>query len=116
MTPELMQKLREMMVLVLGLSIDETKLPFHDDMIYFYDKLSTYLPFFINLVDNRKIALIYMCFDLGIQEFLKLTNIILSLESQDYKRTAYEILKTKYAENNLVIVNKIASIIETGEL
>lgn len=141
MTPESMQKLKQMLTIDegykqfpytdttghltiaigrnltdRGISAEEAQVLLEDDIDYFYKKLSSNLPFFDELVDNRKIALINMCFNIGFQGFLKFKSMIIALEAKDYERAAHEISSSKYATQNIDRAIRIASIMLTGDL
>ena len=47
-----------------------------DDVIYFSNKLNHYLSFFSELEENRQIALIDMCFNLGVQGLLNFKQML----------------------------------------
>lgn len=63
-----------------------------DDVPYFLTKLSQ-LGFFDKLTENRKLALIALCFVYGFQGILNQTSLMLAIESQDYERAYDELLK-----------------------
>ncbi|MGO0624759.1 glycoside hydrolase family protein, partial [Escherichia coli] len=73
-----------------GITQSEALFLLDDDIVYFNSKLLHFLPFFIHLSENRQIALINMCFNLGVQGFLGFKGMILALESHDYNRAAQE--------------------------
>lgn len=87
-----------------------------DDIVYFNNKLNYYLPFFINLSENRQIALINMCFNLGIQGFLGFKDMISALEAHDYERAAKEMLDSKWAQQVGERAICLANIMRTGEI
>ena len=66
--------------------------------------------------ENRQIALIDMCFNLGIQGFLNFTKMIIALEAGDYGRAADEIINSKAAEQNPNRYQSLANIVRTGEI
>lgn len=63
------------------------------DLDYFSQTLQDQLQFFDKLTENRKLAILSLCFLYGIKGLIGKTNIILSLESQDFERAAEEILR-----------------------
>lgn len=99
-----------------GISITEAAYLLDDDIQYFYGKLSHFLNFFPRLSENRQIALVDMCFNVGVQGFLNFTNMILALESNDYERAAKEMLNSKWAEQVGERATCLANIIRTGEI
>ena len=99
-----------------GISSNEAFYLLDDDIIYFTDKLNHYLNFFYKMDENRQIALIDMCFNLGIQGFLNFTKMIIALEAGDYGRAADEIINSKAAEQNPNRYQSLANIVRTGEI
>lgn len=99
-----------------GISVTEATYLLDDDIIYFYGKLSHYLGFFVRLTENRQIALIDMCFNLGLQGFLNFKKMMLALESGDYERAAGEMLDSEWSHQVGERATTLANIIRTGEL
>jgi lysozyme len=99
-----------------GISLTEASYLLDDDIIYFYSRLSSLLHFFTQLDENRQIALVDMCFNLGVQGFLNFKNMILALESGDYERAAKEMLDSKWAEQVGARADTLSNIVRTGEL
>lgn len=99
-----------------GISPTEAFYLLDDDIIYFYSKLSHFLNFFYKLSENRQIALIDLCFNVGVQGFLNFKNMILALEAFDYERAAKEMLDSKWAEQVGERATCLADIIRTGEI
>lgn len=99
-----------------GISSTEAFYLLDDDIVYFTNKLNHYFPFFVKLCENRQVALINMCFNLGIQGFLGFKGMILALEAQDYERAADEMLNSKWAEQVGERATQLANIIRTNEL
>jgi lysozyme len=99
-----------------GVSTTEAFYLLDEDILYFSMKLNHYLNFFHQLDENRQIALIDMCFNLGVQGFLNFTQMILALEAGDYERAAQEMLDSKWHEQVPERVSSLANIIRTGEI
>lgn len=99
-----------------GISTTEAFYLLDDDIIYFTAKLNHFLSCFSDLSENRQIALIDMCFNLGVQGFLNFKEMISALESHDYIRAHDEMLKSKWAEQVGERATTLANIILTGEL
>ena len=99
-----------------GISTTEAFYLLDDDILYFSSKLNHFLPFFSVLDENRQIALIDMCFNLGVQGFLNFKNMIAALESHDYERAAKEMLDSKWHEQVGDRATTLANIIRTGEI
>lgn len=99
-----------------GITQSEALFLLDDDIVYFNSKLLHFLPFFIHLSENRQIALINMCFNLGVQGFLGFKGMILALESHDYNRAAQEMLDSKWAEQVGERAVQLSNIMRTNEL
>jgi lysozyme len=99
-----------------GISTTEAFYLLDDDILYFTNKLNHYLSFFSDLSENRQIALINMCFNLGVQGFLGFKDMMLALESHDYERAAQEMLNSKWAQQVGERATQLASIMRTNEL
>ncbi len=100
-----------------GISPTEANYLLDDDIVYFSSKLSHFLPFFSILDENRQIALIDMCFNVGLQGFLNFKNMIIALEAKDHERAAHEALNSKWAEQvGEKRATCLANIIRTGEI
>ena len=99
-----------------GISINEAFYLLDDDISYFNNKLNHYLHFFGHITENRQIALIDMCFDLGILGLLNFKKMIAALEIYNYELAAHELLDSELARKHPERAACIANIIKTGEL
>jgi lysozyme len=99
-----------------GISTTEAYFLLNEDIAYFSAKLNVYLKFFKDLDENRQIALIDMCFNLGIQGLLNFKNMMMALESKDYERAAHEMLDSKWAEQVKERATDLAEIVRTGNI
>ena len=99
-----------------GISTTEAFYLLDDDLLYFTGKLNHFLPFFSKLSENRQIALIDMCFNLGVQGILNFTQMISALERGNYEDAAKEMLDSKWATQVGERATCLADIIRTGEL
>lgn len=99
-----------------GISQSEALYLLDEDVAYFTHKLNYYLISFNYLSENRKIALIDMCFNLGIQGLLNFKEMISALDVHDYVRAADEMLNSKWAKQVGERAVKLASIMRTNEL
>ena len=99
-----------------GISQGEAFTLLDDDILYFSSKLSQLCPYFDSLDDNRKIALIDMAFNLGINGFLGFHDMHTTLEKGDYNAAYNAILDSKWKDQvgKRAIVD--AYIIKTGEI
>lgn len=98
-----------------GISQAEAILLLDDDILYFTAKLDNVLPFFNDLDDNRKIVLINMCFNLGVNGFLKFQKMLDYCEQKDFLNASKEILNSEAAHQNPNRYQQLAYIMKTGE-
>jgi len=99
-----------------GISTTEAFYLLDDDILYFSSKLNHFLSCFANLDESRQIALIDMCFNLGIQGFLNFKEMIAALEAGNYEDAAKEMLNSKWAEQVQDRATCLANIIRSGEI
>ncbi len=99
-----------------GISTTEAFYLLDDDIMYFSAKLAHFLQCFNQLDENRQIALIDMCFNVGIQGFLGFKKMVAALESHDYERAANEMMDSKWAEQVGDRATTLANIIRTGQI
>lgn len=79
-----------------GLSDEWINHQFQQDVEYFYDKLFAF-EWFKHLTCDRQIVLIDMSF-MGWKRFLTFNKMLLAISQGDYKKAAYEMLNSKWAE------------------
>lgn len=91
-----------------GISTTEALYLLDDDINYFINKLSHFVPCFAALNEARQIVLCDMCFNLGVQGLLNFTQMMLALEAQNYTLAAQEMLNSKWSH--------LADIMRTGEV
>jgi len=99
-----------------GVSTTEALYLLDDDILYFSNKLSHFLPFFSQLSEPRRIALVDMCFNLGVQGFLNFKELIAALEVEDWPIAYNEMISSKWAEQVGERATTLANIVLTGEL
>ncbi len=99
-----------------GISEIEAFYLLDEDILYFTSKLNHYLNFFSKLSENRQIALIDMCFNLGVQGFLNFKEFILALEAENWERAAEELRNSKWYEQVGERGSQIENIVLTGNL
>lgn len=99
-----------------GVSATEAFYLLGDDVDYFDSKLLQYLRCYSGLSEARQIALVDMCFNLGVQGFLNFKEMIAALEMGDHGRAADEMLNSKWAQQVGDRANVLANIIRTGEI
>lgn len=81
---------------------------FDQDLIYFDEKLNSHLFFWANLDENRKVALFFICFKVGVQSLFNCIELLFALEHFDYDMAYKEIMDIT---NSIQIA---AEIIKTG--
>jgi lysozyme len=99
-----------------GISSAEAFNLLDDDIIYFTNKLNHFLNYFAELAEPRQIALIDMCFNLGVQGLLNFTQMLSALERRDYEEAAREMLDSKWAVQVGERAVCLANIMRNGEL
>lgn len=66
------------------------------------------------LDDNRKYALLDMCFQLGIRGLKNFKKMLMHLENKDWQGAYYECLNSKYAKQTPTRAKRIAIALKTG--
>jgi lysozyme len=99
-----------------GVSTNEALSLLDDDIFYFTTKLAHIVPCFNRLDDNRKIVLVDMCFNLGVNGFLGFKSMLDALERDDYNAAADAIVDSKAAEQCGERYQQLAFIMRSGEL
>jgi len=79
-----------------GVSDEWINTQFQSDVDYFYQQLSTF-PWFEHLTPDRQIVLIDMAF-MGWKKFLTFNKMLNALLTGDFKKAAYEMINSKWAE------------------
>lgn len=70
---------------------------------------------FSKLDDERRYALIDMCFQLGINGLLKFKNMLAAMDKGDFEKASKECLNSDYAKQTPARAQRIARLIKTGE-
>jgi len=99
-----------------GISQSEALMLLDDDILYFSSKLSQLCSYFDALDDNRKIALIDMCFNIGINSFLNFHDMHNALENKDYEKASEAMLASEWANQVGQRAVTDAYIMKTGEI
>lgn len=86
------------------------------DVAYFSLNLIQVFKFYNYLDENRQIALVDMCFNLGLKGLLSFKDMLLALECKDYERAANEMLLSKWASQVGGRSYELSEIIRTGKL
>lgn len=99
-----------------GVSATEALSLLDDDIQYFISKLNHLLNFFSQLCESRQLALVDMCFNLGVQGLLQFNQMMLALESGKYDQAADEMLNSKWAQQVGERATTLATIMRTGSM
>lgn len=99
-----------------GISTEEAYALLDDDINYFANTLTQELPFFSDLSLARQLALIDMCFNLGIKNFLEFTHMIDALKAGYYIVAAEDMLSSEWAKQVGQRAIDLAAIIKTGNI
>lgn len=81
-----------------GISKEEALFLFENDINKVTLELNKCFNFFQRLQATRKVALIDMCFNLGLTKFLGFKKMIAALEKLDYEIAANEMLDSRWAK------------------
>jgi len=99
-----------------GISMDEALVLLDNDIAYFSGRLSHMLPFFDDLSDARKIALVSLCFNLGVQGFMGFKKMSEAVSAGNYALAAHEILASKAAIQLPTRYQRLSTMMRTNEL
>lgn len=80
-----------------GISEQEAETLLWNDVERVIAELNLSLSFFHDLTENRRNALVDMCFNLGLSRFMKFEKMLTALELKDYEKAAEEALDSKWA-------------------
>jgi lysozyme len=82
----------------MGISEGEAQTLLWNDVENVIKELDQNLPFFNDLSENRRYALIDMCFNLGLTRFMGFKKMLTALERKEYDIAADEALDSKWAK------------------
>jgi lysozyme len=99
----------------MGLSEDEVDYLLENDITRVIKELSSEYPWFNDLDDVRKDAMIDISFNLGATRFRGFKNALSAMESADYTLAAKEFLDSKWSRDVKGRSHELASMIETGK-
>lgn len=88
---------------------------FNEDVDYIYSKLTEVYTFFLGLTEERQIALINMCYNLGLKDFQEFHGMLDALNNGDYKLASQEMLNSKWAHEVGERAVRLANIMEGNE-
>jgi lysozyme len=99
----------------LGLSDDEVDYLLENDIARVIKELSSEYPWFNDLDDVRKDAMIDISFNLGATRLRGFKKALAAMEVADYTLAAKEFLDSKWSRDVKGRAHELASMIETGE-
>jgi lysozyme len=99
-----------------GISREEALMLLDNDIIQAETEVQNNISFYLQLNDARKIALIELVFNMGINALLGFKKTLVALEAGDYKLASQELLASLWAKEVGFRSEKIAYLIETGIL
>jgi lysozyme len=100
----------------IGISEDEAIFLLENDIIACEREIWRACPWYASLDNPRKMVIIDMCFNMGIQKLLEFRNMLGALESKDYISAAKEMLNSKWANQVGSRAQRLALTMETGVL
>ncbi len=98
----------------LGISEDEAMYLLDNDIKRVGKELDAKVSFLSKLSENRKVVLMNMTFNLGINRLLKFQNMFSALEDQDYQKAADEMLDSRWASQVGDRANELAEMMLAG--
>jgi lysozyme len=99
----------------MGLSDDEVNYLLENDILRVLKELSSEYPWFNDLDDVRKDAMIDISFNLGATRLRGFRRALAAMEVADYTLAAKEFLDSKWSRDVKGRAHELASMIETGE-
>jgi lysozyme len=99
----------------MGLSDDEVDYLLENDIVRVIKELSSEYPWFKDLDDVRKDAMIDISFNLGATRLRGFKKALAAMEVADYTLAAKEFLDSKWSRDVKGRAHELASMIETGE-
>ena len=99
----------------LGLSDEEVDMLLENDILRGIKELSAEYPWFNDLDDVRKDAMIDISFNLGATRLRGFKKALAAMEVADYTLAAKEFLDSKWSRDVKGRAHELASMIETGE-
>ena len=99
----------------LGLSDDEISYLLANDINRVIDELSASFPWFLELDEVRRDAIIDICFNLGITKLLNFKNALNAMEIEDWKAASMHFYDSRWANQVGDRADELCEMIETGE-
>jgi len=87
---------------------------YNEDVNYHYTNLYESYPWFRDLNNDRQVALVDMCFNLGYRNFQSFKKMIRALENHRYDEASFEMLSSKWAHQVNSRATRLAHVMLTG--
>lgn len=97
-----------------GISDEWINTQYQNDVDYFYSELCQHFKWFPDLNHDRQIALVDMCFNLGLKRFLGFEKMLAALAQGDYEKAAQEMLNSEWAQQVKGRANELAEGMRSG--
>ena len=94
--------------------IQEAEVRLISDIAEAVAELTWAFPWFVGMSDNRKRALINMCFNMGMTKLRGFTKMIRALAREDYETAAAEALDSKWSAQVGARAQRIAELMRNG--
>jgi lysozyme len=98
-----------------GFTLEESTLILKHRMQKFIHELCQKVPVYMDVCQVRKIVLLDMVYNLGINRLLKFRKMLAALDRGDYQLAAEEMLDSRYAAQVKGRARRNARMMETGE-
>ena len=99
-----------------GISLDEALFLLDDDIMAVEHDLWKCCPAYPVLSDPRKVVLVDMCFNMGIEKLMQFRKMMAALLANDFEGAAREMLASQWHKDVGVRAEKLAAIMETNIL
>jgi lysozyme len=97
-----------------GISEDEAEYLLVNDIAYCDDALSQELAFYVSLDEVRKLVLVDMAFNMGIEGLLEFKNTLAYIAAGNYKAASIEMLDSDWAKEVGNRALRLSKMMETG--
>jgi lysozyme len=99
----------------LGLSHDEVEYLLQNDVKRCIEELDSNFPWYRNLCEARRDAMINLCFNLGLPRLKKFVKALAAMEAGNYEEAAVEFLDSRWAKQVGTRALEVTHMIRSGE-
>ena len=99
----------------LGLSHDEIEYLLQNDVKRCIEELDSNFPWYRNLCEARRDAMINLCFNLGLPRLKKFVKALAAMEAGNYEEAAVEFLDSRWAKQVGSRALEVTHMIRSGE-